>query len=51
MSDIRWQEDALAAEAEESTLSRGDLIRAAVLAGAAFTAAGPLAERAFAATP
>jgi len=51
MSDIRWQEDALAAEAEESTLSRGALVRAAVLAGAALTAAGPLAERALAATP
>ena len=51
MSDIRWQEDALAAEAEESTLSRGDLVRAAVLAGAALTAAGPLAERALGATP
>jgi peptide/nickel transport system substrate-binding protein len=49
MSDIRWQEDALAAEAEEPTFSRGDLLRAGVLAGAAVTAAGPLAERALAA--
>ncbi|MGL6279906.1 MAG: ABC transporter substrate-binding protein [Gaiella sp.] len=49
MSDIRWQEDALAAEAEEGLLSRGDFIRAAALAGAALTAAGPLAERAVAA--
>lgn len=51
MSDIRWQEDALAAEAEESTLSRSDLVRAAALGAAALTAAGPLAERALGATP
>ncbi len=49
MSDLRWQEDALAAESEESGLTRADLVRAAALAGAALAAGGPLAEHALAA--
>ncbi len=47
MSDVKWQEDALAAEGEESSLlTRNDLIRAAAVGGAALAAGGTLAERA-----
>ena len=41
MSDVKWQEDALAAEGEESSLlTRNDLIRAAAVGGAALAAGG-----------
>ena len=46
MSDLKWQEDALAAEADESLLTRSDLLRAAAVGGAALAAGGPLVEHA-----
>jgi peptide/nickel transport system substrate-binding protein len=43
---ITWQDDVLAEEAEGSSLTRADLLRAAAVGGAALAASGPLAESA-----